>query len=341
MAHKALVSGVSGYVGCHVARELLQQGFAVVGTVRSTEKGQQVRDALLKAGADVSKFEFAIVEDIAHPGCFDQVITSHKFDYVLHTASPFHYNVTDARKDLVVPAVRGTLEVIESVHKHGQGTVKRIVVTSSVAAIRSSPTVNPDGLSELDWNTNAVEAFEAQGSATPARIAYPASKTLAEQAAWQFKKDHPDASFDLVIINPPFIFGPHIHPCAKPDSLNTSVKMVYDFYTGTTKEVNPLMAAGCVDVRDVAKAHVLAIANGASGGNRFLVSSGPFTQEALVEVLKKRFPGREYATGTTTGVPVPELNRKSKEVLGMGKYIDFETSIVETVNALVAAFGNA
>ena len=54
-------------------------------------------------------------------------------DYVLHTASPFQLQVSDAQRDLVDPALLGTENVINSALK--VDSVKRIVVTSSVAAI--------------------------------------------------------------------------------------------------------------------------------------------------------------------------------------------------------------
>ncbi|KAI9340857.1 hypothetical protein BDR26DRAFT_820254 [Obelidium mucronatum] len=332
---RVLVSGVSGYIGCHVARELLQKGYAVRGTVRSQQKADQVRLALAPFVQSADSLEFSIVADIGTTGAFDSAVAG--VDFVLHTASPFHYSVTDPEKDLIDPAVRGTLGVLESVSKHGK-SVKRVVITSSMASIRNSPTTNPAGLSELDWNVMAMGQFTELKEKTPPAVAYSASKAFAEKAAWEFMKKEPRA-FDLAVINPPFVFGPIIHPCANIESLNTSVKMVADFYTNTTKEINPLMAAGRVDVRDVAKAHVLAMTEPKASGERFVISSGPFTHQKLIEVLSKKFPGRPYASGVTTGVPVPELNQKAKDNLGMTHYIEFEDSITDTVLGLKEKFG--
>ncbi|TPX63889.1 hypothetical protein CcCBS67573_g08551 [Chytriomyces confervae] len=337
---KVLVTGVSGYIGCHVSQHLLSLGFKVTGTVRSAAKAEQVRASLaaLLQPAQRENLSFAIVDDIAVEGAFDSAVRDGGFEFVVHTASPFTYAIQDPQRDLIDPAVNGTTGVLKSVLKYG-GSVKRIVVTSSMAAIRNTPTANPDGLSELDWNNAAIKAFNEMGAETPAGIAYSASKTLAEKAAWAFLEQN-KCAFDLVTINPPFVFGPPIHPCSAPENLNTSVKLIWDMYVGAIKEVNPALAAGCVDVRDVARAHALALSNPEAGGQRFITSSGPYTQTLVRQVLQKRFPGRSYATGELAAVPVAELNAKSKRVLGMGEYIGLEESIVDTVNACIDRFGD-
>lgn len=72
------------------------------------------------------------------------------FDYVIHTASPFHFNIQDPVKDFLDPAIRGTTGILQSVKKYAP-SVKRVVVTSSFAAI-----VNPDKhekvYDEKSWN---------------------------------------------------------------------------------------------------------------------------------------------------------------------------------------------
>ena len=97
----------------------------MVVTVRSTEKGQKLLDNHPKVSKDI--LDFVIVEDIAERGAFDKAVqSSPPFEAIIHTASPFHFNVTDIKKDLLDPAIVGTTGILESAKKYAP-TVKRVV----------------------------------------------------------------------------------------------------------------------------------------------------------------------------------------------------------------------
>jgi nucleoside-diphosphate-sugar epimerase len=114
--------------------------------------------------------------------------------------------------NLIIPAVRGTTSILNSALKHGSA-LKRLILTSSVAAVREDNTV-PRTFDESNWNNSAVEAVKTRGSAAGPVMIYLASKTLAEKAAWEFVAAHKsEISWDLVVINPPFIFGARLSFC--------------------------------------------------------------------------------------------------------------------------------
>ena len=94
-------------------------------TVRSAEKGQKILDNHKAVAKD--KLSYVIVEDIAQPGAFTKAVQSDPpFEIVVHTASPFHFNVTDPKKDLLDPAIIGTTGILKSIKQHAP-TVKRVV----------------------------------------------------------------------------------------------------------------------------------------------------------------------------------------------------------------------
>jgi len=96
-----------------------------VTTVRSAQKGQTILENHKNIPKD--KLDFTIVEDIAQPGAFDEAVQSDpSFDVVIHTASPFHFNVTDTKKDLLDPAIIGTTGILKSIKQHAP-SVKRVV----------------------------------------------------------------------------------------------------------------------------------------------------------------------------------------------------------------------
>lgn len=80
-----------------------------------------------------------------------KVFLSHQeLDYVLHTASPFTQKWTDAVKEILDPAVRGTVETLRSIHKHAP-TVKRVVLLSSFVTLMNHMAVT-NVYDESMWN---------------------------------------------------------------------------------------------------------------------------------------------------------------------------------------------
>jgi nucleoside-diphosphate-sugar epimerase len=84
----------------------MQVGYQTTASVRSEAKAQEI----LKLHPDwKDKVTFVFVKDIITPGAFDDVFKQEKdgFDYIIHTASPVNFRVTDFQKDLIDPAVQG------------------------------------------------------------------------------------------------------------------------------------------------------------------------------------------------------------------------------------------
>ena len=144
----------------------------------------------------------------------------------MHIASPVHATA-EHPDEIIVPAVQGTLSVLKSTLKYGTA-VKRVIVTSTVGSIiELGP--EPRVFSEKDWNERSIREVNEKGSAAHPLDKYCASKTLAERAAWDFWNKHKsEVGWDLVVLNPPFVFGPFLHEVDKPENLNQSSKVWWD-----------------------------------------------------------------------------------------------------------------
>jgi nucleoside-diphosphate-sugar epimerase len=311
-----------------------------VTTVRSEEKAQKIKDA--HPETPTSKLDFRIVPDIAVEGAFDEAVKIPGLDAVIHTASPFHFNVTDTKKDLLDPAIIGTTGVLKAIKKNAP-SVKHVVITSSFAAIVDGGKGNGVGhtYSEKDWNP----ITEAQALENPSS-GYRASKTFAEKAAWAFvEKEKP--GFTLSTINPPLVLGPIVHYLNSLDALNTSNQGIRNFITGQSKKEYPPSGVFLwVDVRDVALAHVKAIELDAAAGKRFFVTNGYFSLREVAGIIRKNFPdledrlppkdlkGGDYPAGGLYKFD----NSRAKEVLGI-KFRGLEESVVDTVNSLKPLVG--
>lgn len=102
-------------------------------TVRSQTKADIIKSAY--PNIPVSQLDFAIVEDIAREAAFDEALKSSvPFEAVIHTASPFHWNATDVKKELLDPAINGTTGILKATKKFAP-MVKRVVRSSALCTL--------------------------------------------------------------------------------------------------------------------------------------------------------------------------------------------------------------
>ncbi|KAI0056652.1 D-lactaldehyde dehydrogenase [Artomyces pyxidatus] len=282
---KVLVTGANGFIAAWIVRTLLESGYTVRGTVRSASKGEHLK-ALFASFKE--RFEVVTVDDITKDGAFDEAVKG--IDLVEHTASPFRLNATEP-DELIVPAVQGTVGILESIKKHGT-SVKRVVITSSSAAI-TIPSTEPVTYDESSWNNPAIQKVKELGAAAGPGPIYLASKTLAEKAAWEFvEKNKSSISWDLVTLNPPYVYGPPIHEVTSLKELNTSMDGFYKAVVEGAQDAAALASnsGSWIDVRDIAKAHVLAGEKAEAGGQRIIVSAGAYYWQDIVDVANSITP---------------------------------------------------
>jgi len=260
MKKKVFVTGITGYIGQHVAAELLRQNFQVVGSVRSLGKAENTRSALatLPGASDVTFVQLDVLHDAgwaeAMRGC----------DVVIHLASPFLLAEPKDERVMITPAVEGTKRVIEAAKEAG---VKRVVLTSSVVAMtsgRPSGTYGSDSWSDVEQNIGS----------------YAKSKTLAERAAWDAVKE---SSLELVVVNPGFVLGPALGAAGD----GTSETLIANMIGGKMPAI-PNVAMSMADVRDIARLHVAAMEKPGISGKRFIAaSSAPVEMSYVADVLRK------------------------------------------------------
>jgi len=121
---------------------------------------------------------------------------------------------------------------------------------------------------------------------------YQASKTLAEKAAWDLWREHKNSlAWDLVVLNPPYVFGPVLHDVKAVKSLNTSMLLWYNTVVlGKSLDTVVGQSSSWVDVRDLAVAHVKALEKDAAGGERIIISSAPFIWQDWIKAAHSSSP---------------------------------------------------
>ena len=330
-----LVTGGSGFVGAHCILQLLEAGYMVRTTVRSLGRETEVREMLTAAGAgSLAELRFFAADLLKDDGWSDAVAGC---DFVLHVASPFPTTQPRDEDELIVPAREGALRVLRAAR---DAKVKRVVLTSSFAAIGYSAPPANGVFTEEDWT-------DPTDRVTP----YVKSKTLAEWAAWDFI-DSEGGSLELAVINPVGILGP-----ALSSDLSSSVELVVGLMKGAMPGM-PKLSFGIVDVRDVASAHLLAMTNPNAAGQRFLAIAGePMTMAEVAEVLRTKMPDTAGKVPTrilpntlvrVLSVPIPRMrellpqlgkvkrasNKKARTVLGWSPRSN-EDAILATAQSLV------
>ena len=259
MLTKVMVTGITGYIGQHCGAELLRQGYEVLGTVRSMEKADMVREGIARV-APIENLTFVEADLLSDKGWKDAMDGC---TYVLHVASPFIIAAPKDENEIISPAVDGTLRVLSAAKAAG---IKRVVLTSSTVAIISgklSGHYGTDSWSDPDADIGT----------------YAKSKTLAERVAWEFADTN---SIDLVVINPGGVLGPTLTGRVEGESLT----FISDIINGKYPLV-PDISVLLIDVRDVAKLHVAAITAEGAVGKRFIAASDePLHFKEVTGILK-------------------------------------------------------
>lgn len=274
------VSGVTGFIGSRLVYDLLSQGHTIHGTVRSFSSLSQLTTltAHPNAANHLKLFEADILNAVsirqALKGC------THAF----HVASPFRLSARDNYRDIVRPAVDGTLNVLRTCADLG---IEKVVMTSSLAAMNDGtvPTSLEHPISEHDWNTTS----------TVESLPYQYSKAEAERQAWKFITDS-QAQTKFVCINPPVVLGPSLVP-----RLGQSNKLVYFLakgpFTATTDATFPI-----VDVRDVSAAHIAAMFSERANGRYICCSMdcGAVHVRDLLDIVRRlgyKWPTIDLSSG--------------------------------------------
>ena len=270
MADKVLLTGISGWIAKHIAIELLNTGYEVLGTVRSQNSLEKTKKTLSEY-VSTDKLSFVELDLLKDDGWVE---AAKDCKYIIHTASPYPMKSSRNREALVPAAKGGTLRVLNA---GIEANVEKIVLTSSIAAMFKRPNrTNPYNVGENDWSDT-----EWSGSTD-----YIVSKTKAEKVAWELMESK-GLKDKLTVINPGGVNGD-----ALDDKENTSTKYVQLFLKGKYP-MAPNFGILISDVKDVAKAHVLSLKNSKVNGRRLLIGSEVKKMLEISKIMQEEFP--QYA----------------------------------------------
>lgn len=331
-----LVTGGSGFIGMHCILQLLAAGYRVRTTVRSLKREADVRAMLKVGGATTGEALSFVAADLMEDAGWPEAVAG--CDFVLHVASPFPSSQPKNEDELIIPAREGALRVLRAAR---DANVKRVVLTSSFAAIHYGSASTSHLLTEEDWTDLNSDHLSP----------YVKSKTLAERAAWNFIAREGGA-LQLAVVNPGAVCGPVLGA-----DYSASIQVIQRLMDGAVPGC-PRLFFSIVDVRDVVDLHIRAMTNPVASGKRFLAVAGDSMNiQQMALVLKRRLgdaarhvPTRELPDWLVRLVSlvdpsispfVPELgkaqhasNARSRELLGWTPRSN-EEAIVATAESLL------
>ena len=277
MSQTVLVTGATGYIAKHLVLQLLEAGYIVKGSARSLSREAELRDAVGPKLSDQSALDrlTLVPLDLSSDDGWAEAMQG--VDVVMHTASPFPMTQPKNEDELIRPAVDGALRAVKAARAAG---VTRVIMTSSVAAISNKePAPGQTQFDETDW-TDLKH---------PTATAYVKSKTLAEQAVWDWHESEAP-EMQITMINPGFVQGAPLD-----NQFGTSIQVVERVLSGKDPML-PHVGFACVDVKDIALMHIRAMERPESIGKRFPGVDRFLWFQDFALLLKAQHPNRKIAT---------------------------------------------
>ncbi len=307
---KVLVTGASGYIALHCIVGLLNKGYKVKGSLRNLNREREVRKSL---GTNLKNenLDFCKLNLLNNEGWEE---AASDCDYLFHIASPCCINEPKNEKEIIDPALEGTLRALKAAHKC---KLKKVVLTSSIGAIAYGH--NKSYCDHTDWTDISKNVG-----------AYIKSKTIAEKAAWDFVNNQTEDSFTMTTINPGMVFGPLLGN----DIEGISANLIKKLMTGKFPAL-PDIYFTVVDVRDVANLHIQSLTNKQSDHKRIIATSQKSIQFLEISLILRELGFNKSPKNLIPNQLINSMamfNKNMKSTASMIKRGCYEADISETIS---------
>jgi len=253
---KCMITGATGFIGNRLVNELLNLGAEVHVLARSQKKVVELYgNKVTFFGGDLWNTD---VIDEATRNC----------DIIFHLAA--FANIWSKDKMLAYKTnVTGTKNILEAALRN---KINKVVFTSSAAVF--PPSQNGE---EIDETFLLPEIFLTD---------YETTKVIAEQLCIEYSKK----GLDVVIVNPPRVFGPGLL-----NKSNSVTILIEKYINGNWRIIpgNGEAIGNYVFIDDVVKGHILAWENGISG-EKYILGGTNISFNGFFNTLSK-VSGKNYA----------------------------------------------
>ncbi|WCO02732.1 NAD-dependent epimerase/dehydratase family protein [Psychroserpens ponticola] len=277
---KVGIIGGSGFIGSHITKQFLENGFEVKVSSTNISKQEKYQHLMELDHADHLYISELNVVDKTQLKEFVK-----DCDIVIHGGTPFQLDVTDPQSELFDPTIKGTENFLDAIKS--TPTVKKVVLIASVAA----------------WNTNfpmpageklATDTFSETDTPFISNESHPyaQAKFMANQAVNAFIENHPQLDFEITSVSPVFVMGKSMSN--REDSTSTGLQFLFKNNLAPNPFIQMLYDTDAefaiVNVKDVANAVFKAATIPSLHGKNYLLSSETYAVSDISLMLNHQTP---------------------------------------------------
>ena len=275
------IIGGSGFIGSHVTKKFLEEGFKVRASVTDISKPEKYNHLKnLPNSENLEIFPLKVenknqLKEFAE-GC----------EIVVHGGTPFQLDVQDPKSELFDPTIKGTENFLEVISH--TPSIEKVVFIASVAAYNTNFPMLPDGKSENDTIDENDRPFMSEQSHP-----YAQAKFIANQTVQKFIEENPNTHFEITSVSPVAVMGKSLSN--REDSTSSGLQYLFKNKIAPNPFVQMLFDTdtefAIVDVKDVADGVYSAGTRKGLHARNYLLSSESWRVSDVTKMLNNDKPG--------------------------------------------------
>jgi hypothetical protein len=277
---KAGIIGGSGFIGSHITKTFLNNGFEVKVSATDITNENKYKHLM---ELDHSDHLYISELNVENKSVLREFVKD--CDIVIHGGTPFQLDVKDPQTELFDPTIKGTENFLEVVNDIP--SIEKVVFIASVAAYNTNFPLPPDGKSKLDTISEKDTPFMSKESHP-----YAQGKFIANETVNAFIKTHPNLDFEIVSVSPVAVFGKSLSN--REDSTSTGLQFLLKNKIAPNPFVQMLLDTDAdfaiVNVKDVAKAVFKAATIDGLHSKNFLITSETYSVSDVTLMLNDQLP---------------------------------------------------
>ena len=277
---KVGIIGGSGFIGSHITKRFLENGFEVKVSATDISKQEKYQHLMELDHSDHLYISELNVENKTQLKEFVK-----DCDIVIHGGTPFQLDFNDAQKELFDPTIKGTENFLEVVSE--TPTIDKVVLIASVAAFNTNFPMPPGGKSPTDTISENDTPFTSDESHP-----YAQAKFIANQTVNAYIKNHPDLDFEITSVSPTMVMGKSLSN--REDSTSTGIQFLFKNKIAPNPFIQMFydtdINLAIVNVKDVAEGVYKSATISGLHGKNYLLSSETYPVSDVTLMLNNQAP---------------------------------------------------